>query len=131
MPSLQDEIDCLIESAFGPGDGRSTVWSPALDIEETKDNIVVRAEIPGMKKEDIKVSLDGDVLIISGERKHDAEEKGRTLHRVERAFGRFVRSFTLPYNVKADKVAAAYKDGVLELTLPKADEAKAREIAIQ
>jgi len=126
---LQDEIDCLLESAFG--DGRSAMWTPALDIEETKDNIIVRAELPGMKKEDIKVSLEGDQLRISGERRSEAEQKDRTFYRAERAYGRFQRTLTLPSDVKSDKISAVYSDGVLELALPKAEAAKAKEIEIQ
>ncbi len=133
LTSFQDEVDSLLDSVYGcyPRDGRGASWVPSLDVEETKDAIIVRAELPGMKKEDIKVSLEGDVLSISGERHHEAEQKDRTFHRVERSYGRFLRSMTLPVDVKADKVSAAYKDGVLELTLPKGEEAKVREIAIQ
>jgi len=131
--SVQNEVDRLIDSLYGcyPGDGSETSWMPVLDVEETKESLIVRAELPGMKKEDIKVSLVGDTLTITGERRHEAEQKDRTFHRIERSFGRFVRTMILPSDVKADKVAAAYKDGVLELTLPKADEAKVKEIAIQ
>ena len=83
-----------------------------------------------MKKEDIKISVSGDELCISGERKHEAEDKGKTFHRIERAYGKFQRSLVLPADVQGDKAKAAYKDGVLELTLPKSEKAKSHEIAI-
>ena len=94
-------------------------WSPLVDITEDEKEYVVKAEVPEMKKEDIKLNVHDDVLTISGERKYEKEEKGKKYHRVERAYGSFVRSFTMPEDADGTKVSAEYKDGVLNLTLPK------------
>jgi HSP20 family protein len=88
-------------------------------------------ELPGMKKEDIKVTLMNNVLTVSGERKHASEEKGRTYYRIERSYGKFQRTLELPSEVVADKAKATYKDGILELTIPKSEKAKEKEIAIE
>ncbi len=105
-------------------------WSPTVDISETKDEVIVKAEVPGMTKEDISVFLQDNVLTLRGEKKQEKEEKDKTFHRVERSYGSFVRSFTLPTLVQADKVKAAYKVGVLQITLPKAEEVKPKEILV-
>ena len=133
ITSLRDDMDRLFDSMLGryPTERPEAFWAPALDIEETKESLVVRAELPGMKKDDIKIGITGDQLSISGERRHEAEEKGKTFHRIERCFGRFQRTLILPADIQADKVKASYKDGILELTLPKSEKAKAREITIQ
>ncbi|MEO0081044.1 MAG: Hsp20/alpha crystallin family protein [candidate division WOR-3 bacterium] len=133
ITSLRDEMDRLFDSMLGryPVERPEPFWSPAIDVEENKDNIIVRAELPGMKKDDIKVGITGDQLTISGERRHEAEEKGKTFHRIERCYGRFQRSLILPADIQADKAKASYKDGILELTLPKSEKAKVREITIQ
>lgn len=107
------------------------VWSPAVDIEETDEAYVLRAEIPGLRKEDVKVSLADNVLTVSGEKKIEEKHEGRKYHRVERSYGAFQRSFTLGVPVQGNKIKAAFKDGVLEVTLPKSEEAKPREIDIQ
>jgi HSP20 family protein len=132
MVSLRDELDRLFDSVFGrfPRERGETYWAPPLDIEETEDAIVVRAELPGMNKEDIKVSLSGDTLTIAGERKQESEKKGKTYFRVERAYGKFQRTVTLPAEVEGDKAKASYKAGVLELVLPKSEKSKAKEITI-
>jgi HSP20 family protein len=131
MTSIRDDMDRLFDSMIGryPTE-RTTIWAPALDVEETKEAVIVRTELPGTKKEDIKISVSGDELCISGERRHEAEDKGKTFHRIERAYGKFQRSLVLPADVQGDKAKAAYKDGVLELTLPKSEKAKSHEIAI-
>ncbi|HLG94364.1 MAG TPA: Hsp20/alpha crystallin family protein [candidate division Zixibacteria bacterium] len=105
-------------------------WYPSVDIAETKDEIKVIAEVPGMTKEDISISLQDNVLTLRGEKKEEKEEKGKTFYRTERSWGSFVRSFTLPAAVLAGKVKAVYKNGVLEITLPKAEELKSKEIPI-
>ncbi|MEO0019403.1 MAG: Hsp20/alpha crystallin family protein [candidate division WOR-3 bacterium] len=132
MVSLRDELDRLFDSVFGrlPRERAETYWAPPLDIEENDDSIVVRVELPGMNKEDIKVSLSGDTLTISGERKQESERKGKTYYRVERAYGKFQRTVTLPAEVEGDKAKASYKAGVLELVLPKSEKSKAKEITI-
>ncbi len=106
-------------------------WLPVVDVSENKDNYVIHAELPGMKKKDVKITLQDDVLTISGEKKVEREEKDKTYHLVERSYGQFSRSFTLPAKVEADKIKAEFKDGVLNITLPKAPEAKAKEIDIK
>jgi HSP20 family protein len=106
-------------------------WMPAIDIAENNGNIEVRAEIPGVNKEDLKVTVDGDVLSISGERKKETETKDKKFHRIERFYGKFCRTINLPYTVEADKVKASYKDGVLNITLPKPESAKTKEIEVE
>jgi len=108
-----------------------TVWQPRVDIQETDDNYTVRAELPGMKLEDIKITLHDNQLTIRGEKRREEEQKGTTYHRVERVYGTFERSFTLGHLVDNDRIEAHYKDGVLHLSIPKAEQAKAREIPIR
>jgi len=102
-----------------------------LDVYENKEDLVVRAELPGMKKEEINISLHENTVTISGERKNEKRYEGSETSREERFYGRFTRSFQLPKTVDASKVKANYKDGVLTVTLPKAEEAKPRQIQIQ
>ena len=106
-------------------------WSPRVDISETDNEFVVKAEIPEVKKEDVKVSVDNGVLTIQGERKQEKEEKGKKFHRVERFYGSFVRSFTLPDNVDETKVKATFKDGMLNLQIPKTAETKPKAIEVK
>jgi HSP20 family protein len=105
-------------------------WIPALDVYEDKDNFLVKAELPGMKKEDIEVSLNDGSLSISGERKTETKREDAEVYRAERFFGRFQRTVTLSAAVTADKIQAAYKDGVLTVTLPKVEEAKPKRIDV-
>jgi len=120
---LQEELDSLFESSLKS-------WVPALDAHEDKDSFVVRTELPGLKREDIEVSLHDGALIISGERKVEKVEAGVEVHRQERYYGKFQRTLTLPTPVAADKIKAQYKDGVLTVTLPKVEEAKPKQIDI-
>lgn len=115
---------------FGNDFGDGGTWAPAVDVTETKDDVIVKAEVPGMTKDDIKVTLQDNILTIQGEKKEEREEKEASFHRVERSYGSFVRSFSLPTTVKSDKIHAAYKDGVLRITLPKVEEVKPKEIAV-
>ena len=105
-------------------------WTPAVDIYEDESEFLLKIELPEMSKEDIKVNLNENVLAISGERRFENEEKRDNYHRVERSYGPFYRSFTLPPNVNAEGINAAYKDGVLRLTLPKKEEAKPKQINV-
>lgn len=105
-------------------------WAPATDIYETKDEYVFKLELPGISKEDVKVELNGDKLNISGDRKEEKEVKREEYHRVERVCGTFARSFQLPKNADGQKVKAGMKDGILELRIPKREEAKAKSIPI-
>jgi HSP20 family protein len=108
-----------------------TEWSPLVDISEDDKEYVVKAELPEMKKEEIKINVLDDVLSISGERKYEKEEKGKKYHRVERAYGNFMRSFTLPEDADGSKVNAEYKDGVLKVHLPKSEKAKPKSIEVK
>ena len=108
-----------------------TEWSPLVDITEDEKEYVVKAEIPEMKKEDIKINVHDDVLTVSGERKYEKDDKGKKVHRVERAYGSFMRRFTLPENADGSKISAEYKDGVLKIHLPKSEQAKKRAIDVK
>jgi HSP20 family protein len=123
LANLQDEFDRLFESPL-------TGWAPALDVHEDADNFIIRAEMPGLKREDITVSLQDGALVISGERKVEKVEEGVEVHRQERYYGKFQRALTLPAPVAADKVKAQYKDGILTVTLPKTEEAKPKQIDV-
>jgi len=133
LSSLRDEIDRLFEAPLA-GLARSSQllsgWTPAFDVYEDKDYMYVRAELPGMKKEDIDLSLHNGSLSISGERKSEEKSKDAEVYRAERFFGRFQRTITLPTSVAADKIKAQYKDGILSVTLPKAEEAKPKHIDV-
>jgi len=135
MVSIRDEIDRLFDGFFGKMPARKAdmegIWAPLVDVEEDKENILVRAELPGMKKEDIKISVSEGRLHIAGERSREKEEKEGTYHRIERAYGRFERVLPLPVEVEAGKTKATYKDGMLEVRLPKAEKAKPKEIGIE
>jgi len=132
MLSLRADMDRLFKSLFGEiPEEREGFWAPVMDIEEDNDNVMVRAEIPGMKKEDIKVSVRNNVLTISGERKQEKEMKNKTYHRVERYYGKFSRTITLPSEVETDKIKASYKDGVLMVTLPKPESKKPKQIDVE
>ena len=106
-------------------------WNPPVDILEGKDGLVLKAELPGMKKEDIEVRVENNVLTLQGERKRESETKEDGYHRSERAYGTFSRSFSLPTSVNTSKIAAEYKDGVLSVSLPKAEEAKPKQIDVK
>jgi len=123
LSSLQEDLERLFEAPL-------TGWAPALEVHENKDTFTIRAELPGLKREDIDVSLQDGALIISGERKSEKVEEGVEVHRQERFYGKFQRALTLPEPVAADKVKADYKDGVLTITLPKTEEAKPKKIDV-
>jgi HSP20 family protein len=133
LTDLRDEIDRLFEVPLSELTRASQLlsgWTPALDVYEDKDNVYVRAELPGMKREDIDLSLHNGSLSISGERKSEGKYKDAEVYRSERFFGRFQRTVTLPTLVAADKVKAQYQDGILTVTLPKAEEAKPKHIDV-
>ena len=136
LGDIQGEMNRLFDSFFGrpsqqqSGTGMERVWAPAVDMHETKDDLVVTAELPGVSEKDIHLSITGDVLTLKGERNWNQDMKQDNCHRVERWFGRFERNLPLPMPVQADKVKASYRDGVLTVTLPKAEEIKPKEIKI-
>jgi HSP20 family protein len=134
LSGLRAEIDRLFESPLTELARASQLlsgWTPALDVHEEKDDIIVRVELPGMKKEDIELSLHDGSLSISGERKSEKKFEDAEVYRAERFVGRFQRTVTLPAPVAADRVKAQYKDGVLTVTLPKTEEAKPKQIDVQ
>ena len=106
-------------------------WSPTVDISETEAEYAIKAELPEVKKENVKVTVEDGVLTLQGERQQEKEEKGKKYHRIERSYGRFVRSFTLPDSVDESKVKAEYTDGVLHLHLPKSEKAKPKQIDVK
>ena len=121
----EDLFDESSKNALTP-----SAWRPMTDIYETKDAYVFKTELPGFKKEDIKVEFSGATLTLSGERKQEEETKNESCHRLERSYGMFERSFTVPKNVDAKKIDASLKDGMLVLTIPKVEEAKTKAIPI-
>jgi len=133
LTTLRDEIDRLFEEPLSELTRTTNLlsgWTPAIDLYEDKDNVFVKAELPGMKKEDIEVSFHNGTLSISGERKSEDKYEDSEVYRSERFFGRFQRTVTLPAPVAADKVKAEYKDGILSITLPKTEEAKPKHIDV-
>jgi HSP20 family protein len=106
-------------------------WSPRVDISEDDKEYLIKADLPEVKKEDVKLTVQDDVMSISGERKYEKEEKGKKYHRVERAYGSFMRSFTLPEDADGSKVSAEYKEGVLKVHLPKSEKAKPKSIEVK
>ena len=106
-------------------------WAPTVDITEDEKNYIIKAELPDVKKEDVHVRVENGVLTITGERKAEKEEKNKKYHRVERSYGSFARSFTLPENVEAEKVSAAYKDGLLTVTVAKSEKAQPKQIEVK
>ncbi|MCB9357724.1 MAG: Hsp20/alpha crystallin family protein [Calditrichaeota bacterium] len=110
--------------------GTMRSWAPDVDIAENSDGYEIHAELPGMREEDINITLNNNILTISGEKKREVKEEKDNFVRVERSYGKFERSFSLPNNVVGDRVAANYADGVLKIALPKAEEAKSRTIKV-
>ncbi len=134
LMTTQRGFDRLFKEAFTPffGEGElsTRTWAPPVDIYETESDIVVKAELPGVDPKDVEVKVEDNTLYLKGERKFEKEVKNESYHRVERAYGSFARSFSLPNSINAEKVKAEYKDGLLTLMLPKREEAKPRTIKI-
>lgn len=135
LGKIQDEINRIFSREAAPGAGvkagNGSAWIPRVDIIEEKDRILVTADLPGLKQEEISVEVEGDLLTIKGERKHAYEKTEDKVYRVERSYGSFLRSFSLPSNVDGAKVSAACKNGVLEVILPKRDEAKPKQVKVE
>ncbi len=133
LSNLRDELDTLFELPFWSNFGRQTQlfsgWTPALDLYQNNDNVIAVVELPGMRKEAIEISLHDGMLTIAGERKTETHG-GEKAERSERYIGKFRRSITLPTRVDANKVSATYKDGILTVTLSKAEEAKPKQIQV-
>jgi HSP20 family protein len=133
--SFQDEMNRMFNEFFRGGTGEEAgwglrTWTPPVDIYETDDALVLKAELPGVSRDDVSIEIHQNTLILRGQRKHETEVKEEHYHRVERAYGTFQRSFMLPTQVDQEKVQATYHDGVLELRLPKSEAAKPKRVAI-
>jgi HSP20 family protein len=133
--SIRNDMNRLFNEFFGRTEGEegawlSGAWAPPVDIHETDDALIVKAELPGFSKDDVNIELKNNSLTLKGQRRHETEVKEEQYHRRERAYGSFQRTFMLPTTVDSEKVTATYKDGVLELRLPKSEAAKPKRIAI-
>ncbi len=133
LTNLRDQINRLFEFPLNGGEAESEFfgWAPVIDLYEDHNQLVVKAELPGMKKEDIDISLHQGSLLISGERKSEVEEGNGEASRAERFFGRFQRALELPKPVDASRVSASYKDGILTVNLPKTEESKPKQIQVK
>lgn len=132
---IEDMFDRYTRAGVPRGGGqelaRTGDWTPRVDIAETELAFVIKAEVPEVNKDDVKITVDNGVLSICGERKQEKEEKGKTFHRVERFYGQFTRSFTLPENVDEDNITATFKDGMLSLEIPKTEKAQPKAIEVK
>ena len=136
LSTLRDRMDRLFNETFGRGwggeEGLSTsVWTPPVDVFETPESIVLKADLPDVNKDEVDVSIENNTLTLKGERKLEKETKEKNFYRMERSYGTFSRSFTLPPNVAADRVEASFENGVLTLTLPKREESKPKQIKVK
>lgn len=132
LRGLQDEMNRVFSDFFDEtGEKPLAVFNPAVDLVDTADSLQVKMELPGVKKEDVEITLKDDTLLVKGEKKEEREEKDENRYYVERNYGTFSRALNLPSTVQFDKVKAVFNDGVLEITLPKAEEEKARQVEIK
>lgn len=135
LPTLQDRVNKLFDDMFPEvregADMALMEWRPIVDTYEKDDAIVVSAELPGVKKDDVSIDVKNNILTMSGERKHEDEINENDYYRSERFYGKFQRSFTLPDNVDADNVDASFKDGVLKITIPKTEQSAKKKIEIK
>jgi HSP20 family protein len=131
--ALASNIDRCFDEMFAgrPLTESEIGWVPRADIHETQNEFIVELDLPGVEKNDVKVKFEEDTLIVTGERKYESKEEDKNFHRVERIYGSFTRSIAMPKDVQADKISANFKNGVLEITLPKAEEVKPKEIEIK
>jgi len=133
LARLHEEFDDLFRRFFGDWSPllAEGAWAPELDVAEHPDKVVVKVDLPGVKNEDIEISVQGNTLIIGGEKKEQTEDRGEGYHHVERRYGSFHRTITLPAGVDPDKIEATYRDGVLSVTLPKDEATKAKRIKVK
>ena len=142
MPALSEEMfvmrrqinrmfDNLFRGEAPESADLPSIWNPSVDIAERESEYVVKVELPGVSKDDVRITLEDALLTIRGEKKQEKESKEASYHRMERSYGSFQRSFTLPASVKADRIEASYRDGILTVTLPKADEARRKQIEVR
>jgi HSP20 family protein len=130
ITTLRDEMNRLFSRAVGEGGGSGSAWTPPVDVFDTDDAIVLRAELPGLKTDEIDIEVDENVLTLRGERRFEEKVEEGRYYRLERAYGHFQRSVTLPQGVKADEISASFDNGVLSVRVPKADEVKPRKISV-
>jgi HSP20 family protein len=132
VDSLHSDLSRVFDAFFGgrPGNGASRRWVPATDLVEEGDHLVLRADLPGLTEDDVEIEVNDRVLTISGERKAEEKKEGEGYYRVERAFGSFSRSLTLPEGIDADEVSAEFDNGVLEVRIPKPEERKPHRVQI-
>lgn len=132
LREMREELDRFLTTAFRGAMGRGALeWTPPVDIIERENELVLTAELPGMRREDVEVELENNVLTIRGEKRAEHEEKGEERYIYERQFGEFTRSFTLPRTVDADRIRARFSDGVLTVTMPKVEESRGKRIDIE
>ena len=135
MPALQNRFNRLFDDSFFrvgqmDDDAGMGLWNPAVDLYEKDDHFMIKAELPGVDKKDIKIDLQDRLLTLSGERTYDNEVKEENYYRRERSYGKFQRAFTLPADVDSDKIKAEFKDGVLQIEVPKPEEKKAKQVTV-
>jgi HSP20 family protein len=133
--TLQDRMNRLFDDSvrgLRPGEEAlgTAIWSPAVDIYETDNEVVLKAEVPEISQKDIDIQVENNTLVLRGERKFEKEAKRENFHRIERAYGSFVRSFTLPNTIDQEKIRADYKDGILKIVMPKREETKPKQIKV-
>ena len=133
--SLQDRMNRLFDDSvrgMRPGEEglASAIWSPAVDIYETENEVILKAELPEINQKDIDIQVENNTLVLRGERKFEKEAKRENFHRIERAYGNFSRSFTLPNTIDQEKIRADYKDGILKVMMPKREEIKPKQIKV-
>jgi HSP20 family protein len=131
ITSLRDEMNRLFTRTLGEGSSAGSAWTPAVDIFDAAEAIVLKAELPGLSADDIDIEIDENVLTLKGERRFEEKVEEGRYYRVERAYGAFQRSVTLPQGVKPDEITANFEHGVLTVRVPKADEVKPRKIAVE
>ena len=134
LSAAQSQFDRFLRDAFSPavagGEASTRTWAPPVDIYENGDSLVLKAELPGVNPDDVEIRVEDNTLYLKGDRKFEKEVKEQNYHRIERSYGTFTRTFSLPNSIDADKVGASYKDGILTLTMPKKEEAKPKTIKI-
>lgn len=136
LATIQEKMNQMFEDTFTRGHGREegltpAMWAPAVDIYETDDAVVLKAEVPGVEREQVGIEVKDGILTLRGERKFEKEAKEENYHRMERSYGTFVRSFSVPTSVDSEKISAKLRDGVLEVHLPKAEKAKPKQIRVE
>ena len=136
MFQMHREIDKMFDRFLGgslaeDGSVFTSSWTPAVDITEHENEYIVKMELPGVSKDDVKITLEDNVLTVKGEKKQEKESKSSNYHRVERTYGAFQRTFTVPSDVKANGIDASYKDGILSIALPKSEDAKPKQIDVK